>query len=209
MSGFYEVTAASGVAAAGDRSEQRHQYGPAGYRVIPPPPAPSRGRRTPPPGVFSTRPTGSLRRHRAHHTHRRVRQAHPKLHSWLLQKVGRSPGLLCWSFTIVPSARFGSGYRQSRFARRSTRRLGEPRPLRAHDGVGSRLEIQPLCGVIERRWEISLMWSWSARVALDHPSRLYCPDRAFGWHWSSVPPSRETRCPRMSSKRLESTCSRV
>jgi hypothetical protein len=60
MSGFYEVTAASGVVAAGDESCQRHQYGPAHKRVIPSPPAPSWQRRTPP---------------RAHHT-QQARQAH-------------------------------------------------------------------------------------------------------------------------------------
>jgi len=37
-----------GTAAAGDESTARHQYGPAVARVIPPPPAPSRGPRTPP-----------------------------------------------------------------------------------------------------------------------------------------------------------------
>jgi hypothetical protein len=42
--------------AAGDGSTQRHRYGPAPLRVIPPPPAPSRPRRTPPPVVFSTYP---------------------------------------------------------------------------------------------------------------------------------------------------------
>jgi hypothetical protein len=87
MSGFYEVTAASGVVAAGDRSTQRHQYGPAGLRVIPPPPAPSRGRRTPTPGVFSTRPTGSLRRHRTHHTHR-AQQAHRTYTAWIKVVMG-------------------------------------------------------------------------------------------------------------------------
>jgi hypothetical protein len=63
------------VVATGDGSTQRHQYGPAVTRVIPPPPAPSRGRRTPPRVVFSTHPTGSLRRRLTHHTHR-ARQAH-------------------------------------------------------------------------------------------------------------------------------------
>ena len=45
-------------AAAGDESTARHQYGPAVAGVIPPPPAPSRERRTPP-VTFSARPTGS------------------------------------------------------------------------------------------------------------------------------------------------------
>src|ERR1035437_4311540 len=81
MSGFYEVTAASGCGGGRRVHEKAPLWAgccvshPAADQTLtgrrtPPPTRPSRGVGRRRPVAFSTRPTGSLRRRRAHHTHR-------------------------------------------------------------------------------------------------------------------------------------------
>jgi hypothetical protein len=86
------------VVAAGDGSTQRHQYGPAITRVIPPSPAPSRGRRTPPPRHRCATPyglrsatAGLLHSHRARQAHRTYTAIAPPPSTPIT--LNRSPGV--------------------------------------------------------------------------------------------------------------------